>query len=94
METTPHITTYQGHDIVRSTPEAVQNSRVFTVEGHHFVSLRDAMDYCNDQFNKKTRQIARMKAAGGIVRADKYEVRKQSAASGDNLDNSGAGSDS
>lgn len=67
--------------------------REFTVGRHSFVDLDSALDYCNDQFNTKTRQKASTKATRGIVKEDKH-VGKQSAGTDNNLGDSNTGSHS
>lgn len=50
---TPHITHYQGHDITHASGLTDWFTVVNKHVEHYFIDLRSAMDYCDEQFNKR-----------------------------------------
>lgn len=52
---TPHITHYQGYDIVHAKGLTDWWTVIDRKIEHYFVDLRAAMDYCDVKFNKRAK---------------------------------------
>lgn len=48
-----HVTTYLGYDIVHAADPIPYFTLVDRKIEHYFETLRDAMDWCDIQFNRK-----------------------------------------
>lgn len=51
----PHITHYQGYDIVHASGVTDWFTVIDGKHEHYFVDLRAAMDYCDAKFNKRVK---------------------------------------